>query len=88
MSEFPKGRKKDILFEDYFIEDQRTGVRHKKDDEFVLWADNDLKTTIEGVEGVIKTLQLQNNQYYVYIDHRYDMEVVKREVEAAIRCKS
>ena len=82
------GRKKDVLIEDYMSTDPRTGVEVKSDWQFKVWADAGLKELIQSVEGVVSVFcTLRETEYTVYIDKRYDMEFIKREVESAILCK-
>lgn len=80
-----KGRKQDVLFEDFTYTDPRTGVQ-MTGDSFYMWADAGLKDLIEGVEGV-QNAYAEKSKYHIYIDPRYDREFLKREIEAAILCR-
>ena len=82
------GRKTDILIEDEFYTDSRTGVEVMNNLCFTVWADADMKETIKAVEGVMNVYnQVISTQFHVYYDQRYDREFIKREIEAAILCK-
>ena len=80
------GRKKDVLIEASESMDERTGVKTVSTTSFIVWADNGNKEIIQAVEGVsaVYSGQPEKTRYHVYVDHRYDIEWVKCEVEAAI----
>ena len=81
------GRKVDVLIEDVFYTDPKTGVEMMFD-YFQVWADAGLKDLIKSVEGVTNVFApMTETCYSVYCDKRYDREFIKREVEAAIICK-
>lgn len=84
------GKKKDILIEDKKFTDNRTGVESVSDRTFVVWADAGMKDVISAVDGVVAVYSGQpyETKYDVFVDPRYDFEFIKREVEAAILCKS
>jgi hypothetical protein len=85
--EYENGRKQDVLFEDIFIEDKKTGLL-QKDKYIKLWADKNLLQIIEAVDGVVRAFNHQkDSEYAVLIDPRYDAEIVKKEIEAAIICR-
>ena len=82
------GRKQDVLIEDIFYIDPRTGVEMMSDNQFIVWADEKMLTVIQAVEGVTNVYnQMKKTCFNVYVDKRYDREFVKREIEAAIMCK-
>lgn len=85
--EYEKGRKQDVLFEDIYREDNKTGlsVKYKH---ITLWADVGLEHVIAKVEGVVRVYNHQKDtEYVILIDPRYDAEIVKKEIEAAIICR-
>lgn len=82
------GRKQDVLIEDDFYTDPRTGVEIMHSTCFTVWADEKMKDIIKGVEGVTNVYNhITSTQFSVYFDKRYDREYLKREIEAAILCK-
>ena len=82
-----KGRKSDVLIEDAMLTDPQTGVRAASDFYFNVWADTGLESVISAVDGVSHCMETAKSHYIVFVDRRYDMEFVKREVEAAILCR-
>ncbi len=81
------GRKTDVLIEDVFYTDPKTGVEMMFD-YFQVWADAGLTELIKSVEGVTNVYStITSTCYSVYYDKRYDRDFIKREVEAAIICK-
>ena len=66
--------------------DPKTGVEIVSDSNFTVWADKKMGKVIENIEGVMEVFQYHNVEFYVYIDKRYDMEFIKREIESAIKC--
>lgn len=81
------GRMKDVIIENEFYTDPRTGVEIMSDC-FIVWADAAMLETIKAVEGVTNVYnQITPTKFSVYYDKRYDREFVKREIEAAILCK-
>jgi len=81
------GRKKDVLIEDEILTDPKTGLSYPVRSVYV-YADAKLNEIIECVEGVTAVYNSCNKtRYEVYIDPRYDLEHVKREIEAAILCR-
>ena len=81
------GRKTDVLIEDVFYTDPKTGVEMMLD-YFQVWADAGLNSLIESVEGVTSVCTpFAKTCYSVRYDKRYDRDFIKREVEAAIICK-
>ena len=70
------GKSKEVLFEN------RRGNR------ITVWADAGCVDNIKGVEGVTDVFtSLGPTEYSVYIDLRYDFEIVKVKIEAAILSK-
>lgn len=81
------GRKQDVLFEEIYLEDNKTGLQ-KKDKHIRLWADKGLLSLIESVDGVVRAYNHNGDtEYAVLTDPRYDVETVKKEIEAAILCR-
>lgn len=81
------GRKKDVLIEDEILTNPNTGLSYPVRSVCV-YADAKLNEIIKGVEGVTTVYNTHNEtRYEVNIDPRYDLEHVKREIEAAILCK-
>jgi hypothetical protein len=81
-----KGKLKDVLIENVTFEDQKTGIKMPS---FVLkvWANLGKKELIKNVEGVANVYcNVSPTQYDVYIDHRYDIDFVSKEIEAVILC--
>lgn len=83
------GRKQDILIENKIYTDNRTGIETVSDRSFVVWADAGLNDVIKSVDGVtvVYSNQPYATKYDIFTDPRYDIEFIKREVEAAILCK-
>lgn len=82
------GRKQDVLIEDEFYTDPRTGVEMMMQTCFTVWADESMKSVIAGVEGVTMVSNpLSKTMFHVWFDKRYDREFLKREIEAAILCQ-
>ncbi len=83
------GRKCDVLIREIKRVDPSTGVEYILDYAFTVWADegqDDLMKSVEGVTFVYSGQPLKT-EYMVYVDPRYDIEFVKREVEAVILCQ-
>ncbi|GAH37497.1 unnamed protein product [marine sediment metagenome] len=71
------GRIIDVIVEDY-IDEHNCKV----------WADPGLKELILSVEGVSNIyLNNCNTCYAVFLDHRYDKELVAKEIIATIKCR-
>ena len=80
------GRLTDVIIEDEYFTDERTGIR-QIGRSMIVWADMEMKESlkmIEGISTVIVHLDIPT-RYYVYIDPRYDREFLKAEIEAV--CK-
>lgn len=83
------GRITDVIIKDDIYTDPRTGLEVVNSLCFTVWADEDMKETIQAVEGVTKVYnQIASTNFSVYYDQRYDREFLKREIEAVILCKS
>lgn len=56
-------------------------------DDFILhvWADKDLDKTIASIEGIILVSVEYPTCYKVIIDHRYDVDIVRRNITAALK---
>lgn len=80
------GRVQDVLIEDVYYTDERTGVRSISNKSITVWADKGVIEIIKRVEGVSGAYVFSPTRYSVYIDPRYDIAFVKREIEAAILC--
>jgi len=53
-----------------------------------VWADNGMKTTIETVPGVVYVVDTSGTTHYqALVDHRYDAQVVAKNIELAILLK-
>lgn len=82
------GLKRDVLIEITEYEDERTGLKIRSDQTFTVWAKAGLSEKIKSVEGVTNVYTtLCNTQYSVFIDKRYDIDYIIREVEAVILCE-
>jgi len=79
------GRKADVIIEDRVYFNQRTGLAERVSSVDV-WADSGMRCIIEAVEGVSSVFDDGAPRHVVYVDPRYDLEFVKREIEAAILC--
>ena len=81
-------RKVDVLIEDELYTDPRTGVEMRNERCFKVWADAETKEAIEKVEGVswVFSDKFTPTHFTVCYDKRYDVESIKREVEAAVLC--
>lgn len=83
------GKLTDVLVEDCILTSM-FGQSRIATDIFIVWADANLKDLIKSVDGVVTTKLVSSDCetcYAVSIDHRYDMEEVKKEVTAAILCR-
>jgi hypothetical protein len=79
------GKMLDILFETP-TETGTDGLIHTINSWAILWADKGLEGVIASVEGVIHASEIVNTKYVVWFDARYDVEYVKKEIEARIIC--
>lgn len=82
--EYGKGRKYDYLIEDFYAQ-TNDGSFVKLPNVLTVWAKNGIVEELEKVEGVYMVVQDYETQYAIYIDHRYDVEYVKDEIEAVIQ---
>jgi len=81
------GRKTDVFIEDIIIEDKKTGMKSVSDELFMVWADSGLSRLIYSIPGVTVVMENPKCRYTVGLDKRYDMDFVKKEVEAEILCR-
>ena len=72
-----------VIIEDRKNTDQRTGVEYTSN-WINVYADAGMKEIILKVEGVVSVTKMEDTEYMVKLDPRYDREYVKREIEAAI----
>ena len=78
-------KKIDYIIKDDTYTDLKTGVEIINNRMFTVWADEEMKSVIEGVEGVLETYNTFNkNEFSVYFDIRYNREEIKQEVAKAI----
>jgi len=83
------GRKNDVIIENEYYTDPKTGVEVQAKLSFTVWADENMKDAIKSVEGVTKVYNtLTPTQFSVYFDKRYDREYIQREIEAVVKCAS
>jgi hypothetical protein len=81
------GKQFDVLVKRNKYTDERTGVEIPSSN-LTVWADAGNKDIIKSIEGVTNVYcNVSPTQYDVFIDERYDVEFVGREIEAAILCK-
>jgi hypothetical protein len=82
-----KGKVKDVLVEPVFYTDEATGVRMPSH-ALTIWADTNKKDLIAKVEGVANVFCVVSpTEYNVYLDHRYDVDFVSKEIEAVLLCE-
>ena len=82
------GKLKDVIIEDEYYTDPRTGVEMMNQLCFTVWADESMLETIKAVAGVTNVYnQITKTKFHVYYDKRYDRQFIKCEIEAAILCK-
>jgi hypothetical protein len=80
------GKIVDLIIEDVCFTDPATGVRHRSNEQFKVWADAGLEDTIKNIPGVTHVFRtLGESEYSVYLDPRYDREVIKESIEAKIK---
>ena len=77
------GKNVDVIIEYRKNTDQRTGVEYTSN-WINVYADTGMKDIILKVEGVVSVTKMEDTEYMVKLDPRYDREYVKREIEAAI----
>jgi len=78
------GKQIDVLVKDRFNTDMRTGVETLSEQRVTVYADAGMKETILKVDGVISVTEMEETEYMVKLDIRFDREFVKREIEAAV----
>lgn len=80
------GKLTDVIIEDEYDTDQRTGVRSLAL-RLIVWADPGMEESIKRIEGIHRVFNFPDSptQYHIYLDPRYDREYLKREIEAV--CK-
>ena len=78
------GKQIDVLVKDRFNTDMRTGVETLSEQRVNVYADAGMKETILKVDGVISVTEMEETEYMVKLDIRFDREFVKREIEAAV----
>ena len=78
------GKQIDVLIKDRFNTDSRTGVEILSEQWVNVYADAGMKETILKVAGVISVTKMEETEYMVKLDIRFDRDFVKREIEAAI----
>lgn len=80
------GKMQDVLIEDNYTKDE-TGLSTLSRSVDV-WADAGMIEVIKKVEGVTNVFKdLCETKYNVYLDPRYNHNFLKKEIEAAIKCK-
>lgn len=77
------GKLKNVLIEDKYHTDERTGVRELSSS-VTVWADAGKVGVIKSVAGVVSVYIYDDVRYVVHLDPRYDREYVKRDIELAI----
>jgi len=74
------GKKMEVLIEDRKYTDPRTGVELPSTS-LTVWADENMKEVIKGVAGVANVYNTTSSvEFSVYLDPRYDVEHIKREI--------
>jgi len=80
------GKKFDVLVNDRFNTDPRTGVEMMSQQYVTVYADAGLKEVISKVAGVVSITDFESTEYIVKLDLRFDRNFVKSEIEAAVLC--
>ena len=81
------GKLTDVLIEDFYMDDPKTGMKKLVEKYINVWADSGKKDIIRTVKGVTNVFLTRGDcEYEVFLDPRYDREWVKAEIEAVIRC--
>ena len=78
------GKQIDVLVRDRFNSDMRTGVETLSEQWVNVYADAGMKETILKVAGVVSVTKMEETEYMVKLDIRFDRGFVKREIEAAV----
>ena len=80
------GKLVDVLVQRESFTDQKTGLgipSHM----LTVWADEGKTEIIKSVEGVTNVYStVTPTEYEVFLDERYDVDFVSKEIEAAILC--
>ena len=79
------GKKFDVLVNDLFKTDPRTGVETMSQ-YITVYADAGLKEVILKVAGVVSVTNMEATEYMVKLDPRFERGFVKSEIEAAVLC--
>jgi hypothetical protein len=84
------GKLIEVLFEDMVGIQNYTGEKIICQHEFIVWADEGLLELIKSVKGIYDVqlkLGFPTTEYFVFVDWRYDIEFIKKEIEAVILCR-
>jgi hypothetical protein len=82
------GKKSEVLIEDCYQIDERTGMKQLTG-YISVWADVELKKVIASIPGVTNVYDITcRTKYDVFLDPRYDREIVKQNIENAILINS
>ncbi len=82
------GKVKEVLFEDAVQRNTITEEMEISKTAFILWADENLQELIKKIPGIIQVRCLDYpTRYHIIIDFRYDLDFIKKEVEAEILCR-
>lgn len=84
-----KGKKVQVLFETAMKRNNITGEFEVALNAFQLWTEPNLEELIRKVPGVCEVTSKfsgYSSSYAIVIDPRYDVEFVKKEIEAEIIC--
>jgi hypothetical protein len=84
------GKLTEVSFDDIVGIRNLTGEKIICQHEFIVWTDEGLLDLIKSVIGVYDVQQrigFSKNQYFVFVDWRYDIEFIKKEIEAVILCR-
>ena len=71
--------------------DKKTGrikdvvIEQTEEHTLIVWADRDLIDQFKKIEGLVY-VNATITKYYMEFDHRYDIEFIKREIEAIALC--
>lgn len=82
-----QGKTKQIIFEKGYNRNNLTGELELSENSILIWTDPNLLDVIKSVPGVAYAecaIHGMNSYYAATIDPRYDVEFIKREIEAAI----
>lgn len=81
------GKKQNYLFETVEYRDA-TGLTIFNDKQLTLWANGGFIEQIKHLEGISCAFygQIKKGRYDIFLDPRYDVEFIKRKIEAIITC--